>query len=170
MKCKKVSKKISYVSEWVEKKRVYKKPTQCSACLFFLPRWFLSLHKNRYSIINNCSVVSLCVTQQLILVSRKLSKNFILIFVSTLRNQELGNRKNWELSLFFILLQNYVQEDHTKQKKWQLFYNQYTLKCAHYLFISMLLFLWKVSLKQLKHCKWGESLQKTLTTFMSLWK
>ena len=91
-----------FQNEW--KKREYTKPTQCSASLFFLPRWFLSLHKNRYSIINNCLVVFLRVTQLLILVSRKLFKNFILIFVSTLRNHELGNMKNWEeLGIEFIL-------------------------------------------------------------------
>ena len=68
--------------------RKQRKLTQCSACLTFLSRRFFILHKKR--IVNNCLVVPLPVTQGVIPGSRKLSKNFILKVLSTLRNDELG--------------------------------------------------------------------------------
>ena len=72
------------------KPRKYKKLTQCSACLAFLSRRFFSLHKKSCRIVNDCLVVPLPVTQGVIPGSRKLSKNFILKVLSTLRNDELG--------------------------------------------------------------------------------
>ena len=107
---------------------------QCLSC--FLPRRFL-----RCSIINNCSVVSLPITQQVILVSRKLSKNFILIFVSTLINQELRSGQNWVLSLFLTVVQNYVQEYHTKQQMATVLKSIHTKMCSlavhHHAFVSL---------------------------------
>ena len=50
------------------KQRKYTKLTQCNACLAFLSRRFLSLYKNMCTTINNCSVVFLPVTGQVILV------------------------------------------------------------------------------------------------------
>ena len=72
------------------KQRKYKKLTQCSACLAFLSRRFFSLHKKSCRIINDCLVIPLPVTQEVIPGSRKLSKDFILKVLSTLRNDELG--------------------------------------------------------------------------------
>ena len=71
------------------KQRKYKKLTQCSACLAFLSRRFFSLHKKSCRIINDCLVIPLPVTQEVIPGSRKLSKDFILKVLSTLRNDEL---------------------------------------------------------------------------------
>ena len=68
----------------------YKKLTQYSACLAFLSRRLFSLHKKSCRIINYCLVVPLPVTQEVIPRSRKLSKDFILKILSTLRNDELG--------------------------------------------------------------------------------
>ena len=70
--------------------------------------------------INDCLVVPLPVTQEVIPGSPKLSKEFILKVLSTLRNDELEPYAE-KMSLFFTLVQNYFQRDHTKQKKWLLF-------------------------------------------------
>ena len=102
------------------KQRKHKKLTQCSACLAFLLRRFLSLHEKSCRIINDCLVVPLPVTQEVIPGSPKLSKEFILKVLSTLRNDELEPYAE-KMSLFFTLVQNYFQRDHTKQKKWLLF-------------------------------------------------